>query len=144
MAWPDLPTEVHQSLKVLCSLARASHPLKAGQIARLDQIPPAQAAKVLQHLTWAGFVRSRRGMKGGYWLELPAGRIRVGDVLDSFGPRSRARKSKSNEVAKAVKKVTEPARKAFERITIADISHIGSKQIIIKEATDEVPSRAVR
>jgi Rrf2 family protein len=122
MAWLELPIQVHQSLKVLCRLARARRPLKARQIARLEEIAPAQAAKVLEHLTRAGFVQSRRGTKGGYWLGVSAGRIRIGDVLASFGSRGRARKPKSNGVRKAVRKITEPARKTFERLTIAKIS----------------------
>ena len=143
MIWPDLPKQVHQALKVLCSLARARQPLKAEQIARLDEIPPAQAAKVLLHLTWAGFVQSRRGMHGGYWLELPPDRIRVGDVLASFGPRGRLRMSKSNEVTKAVRKITEPARKAFKHLTIADITSSKLKRLGTKEDADEMRSRAV-
>ena len=127
MDWPDLPKQVHQSLKALCSLARASRPLKAEKIARLAEIPPAQAAKVLQHLTSAGFVQSRRGVNGGYWLEVPADRIRVAEVLASYGSRSRVRKSNPNQVTKALRRVTEPARKAFEQLSITDISHSGRK-----------------
>jgi Rrf2 family protein len=143
MAWPDLPKQVHQALKVLCSLARASGPLKADEVARLEEIPPAQAAKVLEHLARAGFLQSRRGMKGGYWLEVPADRLRIGDVLASFVPRGRAREPKSNGVTKAVKRVTEPARQAFEHLTVGDISHSKSKELTAKEASDELPSRVV-
>lgn len=144
MAWPDLPKQVHQSLKVLCSLAKASRSLKAEELARLEEIPPTQAAKVLEHLTRAGFLQSRRGVKGGYWLGVSADHIRIGDVLASFGPRGRARKPKSNGVAKALRKVTEPARKAFEHLTIADISDFGSKELTTKEKkADEMRLQAV-
>jgi DNA-binding IscR family transcriptional regulator len=32
-------------------------------------------------MTWAGFVKSRRGSNGGYWLLKPAAHIRVTDVV---------------------------------------------------------------
>jgi Rrf2 family protein len=125
MAWPDLPKQIHQSLRVLSCLASAEEPLKAEQVARREEIPSAQAAKLLQHLTRAGFVESRRGTKGGFWLALPADRIHVRKVLASFQPRSARRKTRANGVMKAVRRLTEPARKAFERLTVADISGFG-------------------
>jgi Rrf2 family protein len=144
MAWPDLPKQFHQSLKALCSLAMASGPLKAEDVAHLEEIPPAQTAKVLEHLTRAGFLQSRRGMKGGYWLAVSADRIRVGDVLASFGPRGRARRPKANAVTKAVRRITEPARKKFEELTIADISDSEQKELVRKgENADEMRPPAV-
>jgi DNA-binding IscR family transcriptional regulator len=77
-------------------------------------------------LTWAGFLESCRGTKGGYWLAIPAGQIHVRDVLASFEPKGPARKKEQNRVTR---KVTEPARKAFERLTIADILDFGSNQL---------------
>jgi Rrf2 family protein len=141
MRWPDLPKQIHQSLRVLSCLAGAEEPLKAEQIARLEEIPPAQAAKLLQHLTAAGFVESRRGTKGGFWLAVPADRIHVRDVLASFEPRGPRRKTRANRVTKALRRITEPARKAFDQLTIADISGFGSNGLSTKEATHEVLSR---
>ena len=126
MPWPDLPKRVHSSLKILCSLAKAGRPLQAGRIAHLQHIPPARAAKILQLLTWAGFVRSRRGMNGGYWLEVPADRIRIGDVLTFFDSRSPARKPKSDDITKALRKVTDSVRKTFEQLTIASLSEFAT------------------
>lgn len=128
MRWPDLPKQIQQSLKVLSCLARAEEPLKAEQIARLEEIPPAQAAKLLQHLTAAGFVESRRGTKGGFWLAVRADRIHAREVLASFEPRGPRRKTKPNGLVKSLRKITEPARKAFEQLTIADISGFGSSE----------------
>lgn len=130
MAWPDVPKQIHQSLRVLSRLARTEEPLKAEQIARLEEIPSAQAAKLLQHLTAAGFVESRRGTKGGFWLALPADRIHVRNVLASFKPRGPHRKTRANGVTKALRRITEPARKAFEQLTIADISGSRSSEAI--------------
>jgi Rrf2 family protein len=140
MAWPDLPKQIHQALRVLSRLARAGRPLKADEIAGLEEIQPAQAAKVLQHLAWAGFVESRRGTKGGFWLAMPADRIHVREVLVSFERRGRHRKTKANGVVQVLRKITEPARKAFEHLTIADISGFGPNGLITKEATHEVRS----
>ncbi|MFQ5928049.1 MAG: Rrf2 family transcriptional regulator, partial [Terriglobia bacterium] len=58
----------------------------ARELARCAEIPPAQAAKILYLLTWAGFVSSRRGFKGGFWLRVPARHIRVKDVMEFFHP----------------------------------------------------------
>ena len=122
MTWPALPKRVHQSLQLLCGLAKARRVLKARELAQLEEVLPAEAEKILQHLAWAGFLETRRGAKGGYWLALPASEIRIRDVLASFEPRGQTRSVKQSHVAKAVTQITEPARRAFVRMTIADLS----------------------
>ena len=76
----ELPPRIYESLKMLCCLAVAKRPLLANEIAIATEIPAAQAPKVLQQLRWAGFVGSRRGPTGGFWLVRPPQRIRVIDV----------------------------------------------------------------
>ena len=68
MHWPELPNRVRESLMTLLCLAGAKEPMLARDIASHAGLPPAQTAKVLQLLTWAGFIKSRRGSKGGFWL----------------------------------------------------------------------------
>lgn len=128
MTWPALPKRVHQSLQLLCGLAKARRVLKARELAQLEEVLPTEAEKILQHLAWAGFLETRRGAKGGYWLALPAREIHIRDVLASFEPRVRTRSVRQSHVAKAMTQITEPARRAFERLTIADISNFGSRR----------------
>jgi Rrf2 family protein len=84
----DLPPRIYESLKTLGCLANARGPLQAHEIASATGLPPAQTAKILQSMTWAGFVESRRGARGGFWLVVPASRIRVTDVIEFFSPSS--------------------------------------------------------
>jgi hypothetical protein len=80
----DLPPRIYESLKTLGCLANARGPLQAHEIASATGLPPAQTAKILQSMTWAGFIESRRGARGGFWLVIPASRIRVTDVIEFF------------------------------------------------------------
>lgn len=128
MTWPALPKRVHQSLQLLCGLAKARRVVKARELAQLEGVLPTEAEKILQHLAWAGFLETRRGAKGGYWLALPAREIHIRDVLASFEPRVRTRSVEQSHVAKAMTQITEPARRAFERFTIADISNFKSRR----------------
>jgi hypothetical protein len=84
MLCAGLPPRIYESLKTLCCLANAVGPLQAYEIASAADLPPAQTAKILQLMTWAGFIESRRGTKGGFWLVTPADHIRVTDVADFF------------------------------------------------------------
>ena len=121
----ELPPRVYESLKTLCCLAAAKRPLQAHEISNAASLPPAQTAKILQQMTWAGFVESRRGTKGGFWLQKPAARIRVTDVADLFSRPAQARRQ-IDPVFQARARATEKCRKEFRRITIADLSKLPS------------------
>jgi len=124
MLCPELPPRIYQSLRTLCCLAAANRPLQAQEIALASSLPPAQTAKILQQMTWAGFVWSQRGSKGGFWLQKPAASIRVTDVADFF---CRPVKLQRNDpVRQALAGVTRRCRKAFSRVTIADLSKLPS------------------
>ena len=123
MLCSNLPPRIYESLKTLCCLANAASPLQAKEIASAAKLPPAQTAKILQMMTWAGFVESRRGTKGGFWLTKPANRIRVTDVADFFAHHSGARGSMEQDVMfKVLSQATVRCRKEFSRITVADLA----------------------
>jgi len=125
MLCAGLPPHIYESLKTLCCLANASGPLQAHEIASEAGLPPAQTAKILQLMAWAGFVESRRGTKGGFWLVTPANEIRVTDVADFFAHHSAQRgKRKRDGLLKALKEATARCRKEFERITVADLAKV--------------------
>ena len=125
MLCAGLPPHIYESLKTLCCLANASAPLQAHEIASEADLPPAQTAKILQLMTWAGFVESRRGTKGGFWLVTHAKDIRVTDVADFFAHHSpQLGKRKRDGLLKALKRPTARCRKEFERITVADLAKV--------------------
>ena len=123
MLCSNLPPRIYESLKTLCCLANAASPLQAQEIASAAKLPPAQTAKILQMMTWAGFVESRRGTKGGFWLSKPANRIRVTDVADFFAHHNEARGSMEQDgMLKMLSQATVRCRKEFSRITVADLA----------------------
>jgi len=125
MLCPELPPRIYESLKTLCCLAAANRPLQAHEIAVAASLPPAQTAKILQQMAWAGFVESRRGAKGGFWLQKPAKSIRVTDVADFFR-RPNQVQHPDDPVLEALARATEKCNKEFRRITIADLSRLPS------------------
>ncbi|MFQ5926384.1 MAG: RrF2 family transcriptional regulator [Terriglobia bacterium] len=122
MPWLRLPKRVHYALKSLCWLARAEKPVRAHELAHRLTIPPAEAAKVLYLLTWAGFVSSRRGSKGGFWLRLPAHNIRVEDVIAFFHPPAdHGGKDSNDPVLQVWQDTAAPSHRAFAQLTLADL-----------------------
>lgn len=118
----DLPPRIYESLKTLCCLAAHGGPLRAHEIARSASLPAAQTSKVLQWMTWAGFVKSRRGIKGGFWLAVPPQRIRVSDVIDFFTHRDREIEGgKSDCVVEALQRATARCHREFRHISVADL-----------------------
>lgn len=123
MLGPELPPRVYASLRALCCLAKAVEPLQAYEIASTTGLPPAQTAKILQMMTWAGFVESRRGTKGGFWLVTPARSIRVTDILDFFARRTQ---KSSMQLKDPIAEVLTPAfskcQEELAHITVADLA----------------------
>lgn len=128
LATAELPPRIYEALKTLCCLAAAKKPLQAHDVAAATNLPPSQTAKVLQQMTWAGFVESRRGTKGGFWLVKPAGRIRVADIVAFFTHPAPAEEQK-DPVVQALVHATAPCRKEFSRITIADLASVSSCKV---------------
>jgi len=124
MLCSSLPPRIYESLKTLCCLANAARPLQAHEIASAASLPPAQTAKILRLMTWAGFVESRRGTKGGFWLVTPADQIRVTDVADFFTHHAQGGPQRAPDpLLKALAQATARCRKEFARITVADLAN---------------------
>ena len=123
MLCAGLPPRLYESLKALCCLANAHGPLQAHEIAAAADLPPAQTAKILQLMTWAGFVESQRGTKGGFWLVRPPDRIRVTDVADFFAHHPRGYRARKHDgLLKALEQATARCQKEFAHITVADLA----------------------
>jgi len=77
-------------------------PLKIAEIAERQKIPLKFLEAILNQLKGGGFVRSQRGVEGGYWLARPADRITVGEVLRFIdGPLSPLDGTSSSQFAEA-------------------------------------------
>lgn len=123
MLCAGLSQRLYESLKALCCLASVSGPLQSHQIASAASLPPAQTAKILQLMTWAGFVESRRGTKGGFWLVRPANRIRVADVAGFFAHRTQEhRVQKRSGLLRGLRQAAARCEKEFAGITVADLA----------------------
>ena len=51
------------------------------EIAKRQGIPEGYLVKIMAVLKGAGFVKSRRGVEGGYMLSMPPSEITLGDVI---------------------------------------------------------------
>jgi Rrf2 family protein len=125
LATAELPPRIYEALKTLCCLAAAKKPLQAHEIAAATHLHSPQTAKILQQMTWAGFVESRRGTKGGFWLVKPAGRIRVADIVSYFTHPAPSEEQK-DPIVQALVRATAPCRKEFSRITVADLASLSA------------------
>lgn len=78
-----LSQKCQYALRAVFEMAKRSGvgPIKIEAIARAQSIPPRFLATILNQLKQGGFVESRRGAEGGYWLARPANRLSVGEVM---------------------------------------------------------------
>lgn len=138
MACPQLPKRALYALKCLVHLAGKREPARAKEIAHCAGIPPAEASKVLYLLTWGGFVSSRRGSKGGFWLRVAPEKIRIGKVMRFFHPPAKAGRSQFDDpVMRLWDKATAPGYDAFEGLTLADLVKDGGADRILKDAAND-------
>ncbi len=72
------------ALRALTHLAESRRVCRVREISRAQQVPYPYMAKVLQTLKRKGFVRSTRGVTGGYELGRPAQKVRLIDVLEAL------------------------------------------------------------
>ncbi|MDQ1397645.1 MAG: hypothetical protein QOG64_2904 [Acidimicrobiaceae bacterium] len=88
------------ALRALSELAAAGGgPLKGGQLASSQSIPPKFLENILIELRHAGIVHSQRGAEGGYRLARPADRINLAEILRAVdGPLANVRGLRPEEV----------------------------------------------
>lgn len=122
-----LTSRSYESLKVLCCLACAGEPMRARQIAVAADLPPAQTAKILQAVTRAGFVKSRRGANGGFWLARPAQQIQVAAVISSVDKSSERPGEEHDAVMSVLARAFDRCKRAFGLLTIADLEKAAHK-----------------
>ena len=121
MVWLAFPKRLQSALKALCCLAQSGHAMQSQKIADQISVPKAETAKILQLLVWGGFVTSRRGTKGGFHLAADASQVTMGDVIDFFLSRHPQELDDDFAVMHVFEKTNAPCRKAFNRLTLADM-----------------------
>jgi Rrf2 family protein len=121
MIWSSLPKRVHSALRCLCCLAEAGTSLQAHQIAEHTGIGKAETAKILQLLCWAGFVHSKRGTKGGFWLNGTADQINAGNIITFFLAHHPEETNNEDPVSRAIEMSSARCQKVLEHLTLADI-----------------------
>jgi Rrf2 family protein len=91
-------TMIH-GVYVLCYLSRQPEDMviPAGPIADAMNVPPEQAAKILQSLTRAGLVRSARGRRGGYALAKKPDAITLDELVEALGSGDEQKRLGSRE-----------------------------------------------
>jgi Rrf2 family protein len=121
VAWPELPKRLHYALKSLCCLVSEQSPIHADEVARRTGIPPAEAAKVLYRLAEGGFVFSRRGSTGGFWLRKRPSHIHVGDLLKFLYPFLPNSRRKDDCVLQVWKQTTASSHEVFAHLSLDDL-----------------------
>ena len=122
MAIPAIPKRAQDALKGLCCLARSSSPVRAAQVAECVGLSISEAARLLGLLAWGGFVESRRGAKGGFWLATPPDQLRIAEVISFFNSPRKQASNKGNGMQEALETALGPCVQTFERITLADLA----------------------
>lgn len=81
----QLSKRTHYALRALVDLGIAQvlkNPLvRIGDLAEKEALPLKFLEQIFLQLKQAGYIDSKRGSQGGYFLALPAAEIRMGDIL---------------------------------------------------------------
>ena len=77
------PKKHQYALRAIYELAlrNGDGPVKISEIAKAQAIPLRFLEVILNQLKGSGFVNSRRGFYGGYYLVTPPEKISVGDIM---------------------------------------------------------------
>ncbi len=129
MAAPfHLSVKGQYALLALLDLAmqETDQPVKIAAIARRQRIPQKFLELILATLKQGGFVDSRRGVEGGYFLARPPDRISVGEVLrfvEGAAPgRAGPRKSPETPFDEMWRSVERCVSEILDRTTFAEIA----------------------
>jgi len=116
---------------VQLAASEGAGPVKGDEIAAAQDIPINFLENILSLLRNAGFVMSRRGADGGYWLAIPADQITIADIVRVIdGPLAAVRGGRPSEAefphpAAPLRDVWVAVRASLravlEEVTLADI-----------------------
>lgn len=79
----SVSSKCYYAIRAVYALAEHAgpEPMKIAEIADREQIPIRFLEVILSQLKGGGFVRSRRGADGGYFLARPADNLTVGEIM---------------------------------------------------------------
>ena len=118
------------ALRAVFDLACHQHeqPIKIAKIAERQQIPQKFLELILSQLKQGGFLSSRRGAEGGYFLARPAEGITIGDILRHIdGPIAPARRLQQDDLPEDSpfpelwEKVERALSSVVDRMSFADL-----------------------
>ncbi|HEX8156831.1 MAG TPA: Rrf2 family transcriptional regulator [Solirubrobacteraceae bacterium] len=112
----SITTKSPYALQALAELGRSGDaPVPIGELARRRDIPVQFLEQLFASLRRAGFLKSQRGVKGGYTFARPPAEITVLEVVELLdGPVGAGAEGIFGEAAAA-------ARAVLEASTIADV-----------------------
>lgn len=129
-------TKSQYGLRAMVYLARFKDKTSSLRvISEAEGIPFDYLEKIISNLEKAGFLRSKRGVSGGYFLALPAKEIRVGEIIKTLEgtmapvkclvkdkkKRYRCPKERKCKTRKVWKKVQDSLNSALDSMTLADL-----------------------
>ena len=125
----DVSVKGEYALRAVFDLAsrESPDPVKIAKIAERQQIPQKFLELILSQLKQGGFLSSRRGAEGGYFLARAAEDITVGDILRHVdGPTSPARRNaqgavKDSPFPELWQRVDRALSSVIDRTTFADL-----------------------
>ena len=77
-----ITNEADYALRIMAALASGEKSLDAKSISEQSNIPYRFTLKILRKIVSAGYLRSRRGVNGGYELAVPASEITLKDIIE--------------------------------------------------------------
>ncbi len=124
----------------------AQHPeqsLTNQQIARVTRVPIGYLAKVLQGLSRAGLITSRRGLGGGFALAKPAEEITIYEVVQAVDPipritscplKLKAHRDRLCPLHQRLDSAWELMEQSFRSTTLSDIvAEAGEEGVLCEE-----------
>ncbi|MBX6353783.1 MAG: Rrf2 family transcriptional regulator [Thermoflavifilum sp.] len=135
-----------RAMVAIALMAGEERPVPLSVIAQSEGIPEQFLDQIVAKLRKAGFVKSVRGVNGGYLLSRPAEQISIGSLVrvlegslapmgciseDSDDPQAFCSRVSQCHTRSVWLRVTDAIARALDSITLADVMH------------DDVPVRAV-
>ena len=124
----------------------AQHPEQSHtnrQIARVTRVPIGYLAKVLQSLSRAALITSRRGLGGGFALAKPANEITIYEVVQAVDPipritscplKLKAHQDKLCPLHQRLDSAWELVEQSFRSTTLSDIiAEAGDEGVLCEE-----------
>jgi Rrf2 family cysteine metabolism transcriptional repressor len=126
----DVSVKGEYALRAVFELScrESDEPVKIAKIAERQQIPQKFLESILSQLRQGGFLSSRRGADGGYFLARPSDSITVGEILRHIdGPTTPAKRLDQSSAAsdspfpELWQKVERALSSVIDRTSFADL-----------------------